>query len=143
LAGLAKSADRATTLPSLSVAAHRLDVLIASPEDASRWSDAVQQALHSWNDHRADAEEFILRPRRSKIASVPIWGRGDGQTVINSQLVDTSDIVIAIFYYKLGSSTRRAVSRTAEEVARAVNAGKPVHIYFAQYRFHMMLTLMS
>jgi hypothetical protein len=44
-------------------------------------------------------------------------------------LVDRSDIVIAIFYHKLGSPTQRAISGTAEEISRSVRAGKPVHIF--------------
>ena len=57
--------------------------------------DAVETALHDWNDHRGDREGVVLRLRRWETGSVPTMGRGGPQSVINSQLVDKSDIVIA------------------------------------------------
>jgi hypothetical protein len=112
--------------------AQLLDILIASPGDSARGRDAIEQAIHDWNTHRSDSEGFVLRPRRWETGSVPLLGRGDGQSIINIQLVDTSDIVFAIFYHRLGTATRRAVSGTAEEIKRSVAAGKPVHLYFAE-----------
>jgi hypothetical protein len=108
-----------------------LDVLIASPGDAVAGRDAVERALHAWNDSRGDDTGFILRPRRWEIAAVAVVGQGDAQTVINQQLVDESDIVFGLFYNRLGTPSGRAASGTAEEVERSVAAGKQVHLYFA------------
>jgi hypothetical protein len=108
-----------------------INVLIASPGDAEAGRDAVEQALHEWNDHRSDAQGVILRPRRWEIASVPISGRGDAQTIINKQIVDEADVVVGIFYHRLGTATTRAISGSVEEVNRAIAAGKPVHLYFS------------
>src|SRR4249919_2175225 len=96
-----------------------LDVLIASPSDADEGRDAVERALHAWNDYRSEDTGFVLRPRRWEIASVPVSGQGDPQSVINSQLVDQSDIVFGLFYDRLGSATPRAASGTAEEIDRS------------------------
>jgi hypothetical protein len=93
----------------------KLDVLIASPGDAMPGRDAVEKSLHNWNSHRGDVEGIILRPRRWETDTVPISGRRDTQSVINGQLVDKADIVIGIFYHRLGTLTPRAVSGTAEE----------------------------
>lgn len=65
------------------------------------------------------------RPHRSHVL-------GDHpQSLINSQGVDKSDIVFALFGSRLGSPTPDAVSGTVEEVERAVERGKPVHLYFS------------
>jgi hypothetical protein len=109
-----------------------LKVLIASPGDARSARDGIEKALHDWNNRRAVAAGYTLLPQRWETGSVPILGHGDAQSVINSQLVDQSDIVIAVFYHRLGSATPRAISGTAEEVNRSVAAGKPVHLYFAE-----------
>lgn len=53
------------------------------------------------------------------------------QKLINAQGVDDSDIVFALFGGRLGSPTPDAVSGTAEEIDRALRAGKPVHLYFS------------
>jgi nucleoside 2-deoxyribosyltransferase len=112
----------------------KLDVLIASPGDANAGRDAIERALREWNNTRGDSQNLFLRARRWEIAAVPISGHGDAQSVINSQLVDDSDIVIAIFYHRLGSATPRSVSGTVEEIDRSISKGKPVHLYFAQKR---------
>lgn len=62
---------------------------------------------------------------------MPRMGGGDGQEVINAQLVDNSDIVIVIFNSKIGQATPRAISGTAEELERAVSQGKHVHVFFS------------
>lgn len=110
--------------------AHVLKVLIASPTDTGEARDAVQDVLFAWNGRRSERERVILLPRRWETDSIPKTG-GDGQDIINKQLVDTSDIVIGIFNAKLGGVTPRAISGTVEEIERADQAGKPVHIYFS------------
>jgi hypothetical protein len=44
-----------------------LNVLIASPGDAEPGRDAVERALHAWNDHRSDVERIILRPAGGRL----------------------------------------------------------------------------
>jgi hypothetical protein len=50
------------------------------------------------------------------------------QSVLNEQLVDIADIVIAIFWNRLGSPTGEAESGTLEEIARAHDRGAYVGI---------------
>src|SRR5689334_7659679 len=108
--------------------AHVLNVFIASPGDTSEFRDAVEAALHRWNGMRSANAGVVLLPRRWEVDGVPLMG-GDGQSQLNSQLVDKADIVIGIFHTRLGKETRRGRSGTAEEIERTHAAGKPVHIY--------------
>jgi hypothetical protein len=116
----------------MSFDAHVLNVLIASPSDTTRARDVIEKTLHGWNGDRAAREQVILLPRRWEGDSVPLLGDVDGQSVINAQLVDEADILVGIFYSRLGSPTPRDRSGTAEEVERVRAAGKPVHIYFSE-----------
>ena len=111
--------------------AHVLKVLIASPGDTADERDAVERALHAWNGDRAEREQVILLPRRWETNAVPRLG-GSAQSVINEQLVDSADVVLAIFDSRLGMATAEAVSGTAEEIKRADEAGKPVHVWFSE-----------
>jgi len=112
--------------------AHVLRILLASPSDTGALRDNVERSLHAWNTTRAGAASVILLPRRWETAAVPELDGTDGQTVINRQLVDDADIVIAIFHQTLGSATARAASGTAEELGQASDDGKPVHVYFSK-----------
>ncbi len=68
--------------------------------------------------------------RRWETHAVPRLG-GSGQSIINEQLVDVVDVVIALFDSRLGMATEDAVSGTAEEILRADKADKPVHVWFS------------
>jgi len=108
-----------------------LTVLIASPGDTAAARDVVEQAILSWNRDRSHADRVVLLPVRWEADAVPEMG-SDGQSVINRQLVDRADIVVALFHSRLGAPTERAESGTAEEIDRAVARGIPVHVYFAE-----------
>ena len=110
--------------------AHVLKVLIASPGDTGDERAAVDKSIGGWNASRAEAEQTVLLPWRWEMHAVPVLG-ATAQGVINSQAVDQSDIVIALFDSRLGQETAAAVSGTAEEIERAHAAGKLVHVYFS------------
>jgi hypothetical protein len=55
----------------------------------------------------------------------------DAQAIINPQVVDESDAVIAIFKARLGTKTPRSDSGTAEEIERVAATSKDVMVYFS------------
>ncbi|XVV05922.1 hypothetical protein ACQPW3_11210 [Actinosynnema sp. CA-248983] len=114
----------------MSYTAQVLRVMIASPGDVADARDAVEAAIHGWNDANARNKQIILHPWRWETSAVPVLG-GRPQELINAQGVDDSDIVFALFGSRLGSPTRDAVSGTVEEIERALEQGKPVHLYFS------------
>lgn len=111
-------------------AATVLRVMIASPSDVPEARDAVEKAVHGWNDANARNRGVILQPWRWETSAVPVMG-AHPQQLINAQGVDDSDIVFALFGGRLGSPTPSAISGTIEEVDRALAQGKPVHMYFS------------
>lgn len=111
--------------------ANVLKVLIATPGDTGDEVDAIIKSIHSWNGRRAEAEGVILLPRHWKSDAVPLVNPDGAQSVIDTQLVDSADIVIAVFDSRLGQATEDAVSGTAHEIERTTEAGKPVHVYFS------------
>lgn len=116
----------------MSFAANVLKILIASPGDTTASRDAAEKAMADWNRERAEDSKTMLLPRRWETDSVPLLGAGDAQEVISKQLVRDADILIGIFYTRLGTPTSRGVSGTAEEIEEVIAAGKPVHVYFSE-----------
>lgn len=108
-----------------------LAVLIASPGDTADARDAVERTIMSWNRDRARRERVVLLPVRWEVDAVPELGF-DGQSVINRQLVDDCDVVVALFHARLGAPTSRAASGTVEEIEDAIARGVPVHVYFSE-----------
>lgn len=53
------------------------------------------------------------------------------QAILNRQLVEVTDILIGLFWTRLGTPTGEAESGTVEEIDEFVKAGKPVLVYFS------------
>lgn len=57
---------------------------------------------------------------------------GEAQSIINYQIIDRLDILIAIFQNKIGTPTINSQSGTVEEITRVYESGKPVLVYFSE-----------
>ncbi|KSU55457.1 hypothetical protein [Microbacterium enclense] len=107
-----------------------LSVMIASPSDTADARDSVEKALQSWNDTNSRNRGVVLLPWRWETNAVPVLG-GPPQALINSQGLDSADIVFALFGSRLGSPTTESVSGTVEEIEGATSRDVPVHLYFS------------
>jgi len=105
-------------------------VLIASPSDLPEERQAAKQAIWDWNDLHAEAEGVTLLPKMWETHATPAFGDRP-QGIINEQLVKNADLLIGMFWTKIGTSTGAAVSGTAEEIDQIVAAGKPAMLYFS------------
>lgn len=106
-------------------------VLVASPGDALEERATVRDALNDWSVTSGMRQGVVLLPWLYERHSVARLG-GRPQAIINAQAVDRSDIVIAFFDARLGTDTGVDFSGTAEEIRRALDLGKPVHVYFSR-----------
>lgn len=114
----------------MSFPANVVNVMIASPGDVADARLAVYDALNGWNDANAQHRGIVLLPLRWETSAVPETG-AHPQDIINHQLVERADIVIAMFGSRVGAETQRALSGTVEEIDGASAAGKPVHVFFS------------
>ena len=105
-------------------------VLIASPSDLSEERQIAAKTVYEWNDLNAESEEVVLLPVRWETHSTPRSGIRP-QQAINEQLVKHSDVLIGMFWAKLGTNTGVAESGTVEEIDNFVAAGKPAMLYFS------------
>ena len=105
-------------------------VLIASPSDVADERVIVREQIHRWNALNTETMRVILKDVGWEIDSTPDLQQR-GQAVINQQLVDTSDLLIGIFWTRLGTSTPEAGSGTVEEIERFVSQGKRCMVYFS------------
>jgi len=104
-------------------------VLIASPRDVEEEEKIIREQSYKWNAANTMGMKKILMPIRWNTDATPSL-EGRGQSVINSQLVDSCDLLIGIFRTRLGTPTPEADSGTVEEIERANNQGKPCLVYF-------------
>ncbi|MDR3572030.1 MAG: DUF4062 domain-containing protein [Candidatus Pacebacteria bacterium] len=108
-------------------------VMIGSPSDLADERQAASDAVNEWNAQHADAEGAVLLPVKWETHAVPTSGVRP-QSAINNQIADRCDILIGMFWTKLGTPTGVAASGTVEEIDRFVAAGKPAMLYFSRRR---------
>ncbi len=107
-----------------------LRVLIASPSDLTEERVAAAEAINDWNAQHSAAQMVVLLPVAWETHSRPSMGDRP-QAILNSQIVDDCDILVGMFWARLGTDTGKAPSGSVEEIDRTAAAGKPVMIYFS------------
>lgn len=104
--------------------------MIAGPEDVKGEKNIVREEIHEWNSQHSRQKKIVLLPADWEVDVAPAMGER-GQGIINRNLVDKSDLLIAVFWTRIGSPTEKARSGTLEEIERFTEAGKPLMIYFS------------
>jgi hypothetical protein len=105
-------------------------VMIASPSDIVDERKIFREIIHEWNDLHSLERRIVLMPAGWETHSAPVFGERPQET-INKQVLENSDLLVAVFWTRLGTPTGKAESGTIEEIDRHVQAGKPAMVYFS------------
>lgn len=114
----------------MSYVATILNVMIASPGDVTDEPDIVRAVVHEWNVINAEDRAQVLVPTGWDTHSSPEMGDRP-QGVIKEQILKNADLLIAVFWTRLGSPTGKAESGTVEEIEEHLAQSKPAMIYFS------------
>ncbi len=107
-----------------------MQVMIASPSDVARERDIIREVLHTWNNIHAVERKIVLLPTGWETHSFPRLGSRP-QQLINKHVLKDCDILIGVFWTRLGTPTENASSGTVEEIEEHVRLGKPAMLYFS------------
>lgn len=110
-------------------------VMIASPGDVEDERDIAREVIWNWNYLHSERTGIILMPVGWDTHSAPAMG-DRAQTIINKQVLEGCDLLIGIFWTRLGTPTGQAVSGTVEEINEHRRSGKPAMLYFSQAPVH-------
>jgi hypothetical protein len=108
-----------------------LEVVIASPSDVEVERDICESVLHEQNTIRSKSDNIILQPRRWESSVHSEVGKSP-QDSINTQIIKDADILIAIFWSRIGSPTGQYESGTVEEIKEHASKGKPALLFFSK-----------
>jgi hypothetical protein len=100
------------------------------PSDVMKEIAIAQDVVKQWNLHHGEARGFWIKHQHWSSDSHPEMGDRP-QAIINRQVIDDSDIIVAIFWQRFGSPTGVAASGTEEEIRRATRLDKKVMVYFS------------
>jgi hypothetical protein len=104
--------------------------MVASPSDVPQERVIVRDVIAEWNAIHAKDRKTVLMPLGWETHATPEMGDRP-QAIINGQLLKEADLLVAMFWTRIGSPTGSAKSGTVEEIEEHISAGKPAMIYFS------------
>jgi hypothetical protein len=108
----------------------RVSIAIASPGDVQGERDVVPKVFTRWNG----ANDFAtLHPVMWEHAAVPTLG-DHPQHILNETIINKCDLLVALFWSKVGTPTPTASSGTAEEIREFIKrkGARRVMVYFCR-----------
>lgn len=114
----------------MSYTATVLKVMIASPGDVAQERKMIPEVIEEWNAVSSAEKRIVLLPAAWETHSAPRMG-DRAQSVINKQVLKDCDLLIGVFWTRIGTPTGEAVSGTVEEIEEHIRAGKPAMLYFS------------
>lgn len=106
-------------------------VLVSAPNDIVSEIRIANEVISTWNVINSVKEEKYLELVSWKTHSYPQVGSSP-QDILNRQIVDEADILVAFFWTRLGTPTEDYQSGTVEEIEKLVGKGIPVLVYFSK-----------
>lgn len=107
-----------------------IKLTLCGPTDVAKEMALASEAINDWNCQHGEQRGFWVKHQHWSTDSYPN-AQETGQGAINKQLIDSTDILVAIFWSRIGTPTATAESGTVEEIQRAIAGGKRVMVYFS------------
>ncbi|WP_068472484.1 hypothetical protein [Saccharicrinis aurantiacus] len=115
----------------MSYKAEVYNVMIASPSDVLKERGITREIVNSWNFINSDKTKIVLLPTGWETHSSPLMGER-AQDLIHKQVTDKADLLIGIFWTRIGTKTGDFESGTIEEIERHIKKNKPAMLYFSE-----------
>lgn len=108
-----------------------LQVIITTPSDVpASCIKRVIDSISEWNRLNSKTRRIVLMPVRWDTDVHAFINNEEPQQIINTQIASSSDVLIGIFWTRIGTPTKQYKSGSVEEIERHVNEGKPAMLYF-------------
>ena len=112
------------------------NVMIVSPSDISEEREIAKDVLYRWNELNSRFHNIVF-----SVLGYEINAHADSgihpQESLNHQLLEQADLIIAIFWTKLGSPTKEYSSGSVEEITKHIQQGKKALIYFSNKKVNL------
>jgi len=105
-------------------------VFIASPSDVIKERAIIRDIISEWNIINSKECQTVLQPLGWDSDVYPILD-GKAQSLINNQILKNADLLIGVFWTRIGTPTDEYESETVEEIQKHIEADKPAMVYFS------------
>ncbi|MGL5882029.1 DUF4062 domain-containing protein [Synechococcus elongatus] len=105
--------------------------MIASPSDVAKERNIIRNIIYEWNTINSIDRKIVLDPVGWETHAHPDMS-GRAQSIINKQILKDCDLLVAVFWTRLGTPTGKFISGTVEEIEEHLKSGKQAMIYFSR-----------
>lgn len=106
------------------------NVMIASPGDVASERSIIRDVIYEWNAVHSKSRNIVLLPIGWESHSSPELG-ASAQEIINNQVLNKCDLLVGVFWTRIGTATTEYASGTVEEIEKHIESGKPAMLYFS------------
>lgn len=106
------------------------NVMIASPGDVASERTIIRDVIYEWNAVHSQRRNIVLLPVGWETHSSPEMGQSP-QEIINNQVLERCDLLVGVFWTRIGTPTSNYASGTVEEIEKHMASGKPTMLYFS------------
>ena len=114
-----------------------IKIVFCGPGDVRKELEIAADVIEAWNLRNFESQNCGVSLTNWKKNAIPSMEKR-GQAVINDQLIDEADLMIAVFWRRFGTPTGMHSSGTEEEVVRAMAREIPVMLYFSDLEAPMI-----
>jgi len=107
-----------------------LRVMIASPGDVQKERAVVREVVSEWNSTNGAHRNLMLLATGWETDVAPEMGDAP-QSIIDRRILKDADLVVGMFWTRLGTPTASYASGAVEEIEEHLKAGKPAMLYFS------------
>ena len=104
-------------------------VMVASPSDIVEERKLVRDVCNEWNAVNSGRAGIVLLPVGWEDASAPEMGERP-QEILNQHILKGADLLVALFWKRIGSPTGKKLSGTIEEIEEHTKTNKLAMVYF-------------
>lgn len=106
-------------------------IMIASPSDVATERNIIREVISEWNAINSFLRKKVLLPVSWETHSSPEMGARP-QEIINKKVLKNCDLLVGVFWTRIGTDTGEYPSGTIEEIEEHIKADKPVMLYFSK-----------
>ena len=114
----------------MSYKANVYNVMLASPSDVIEELKIAREVILEWNNVHSKSRSIVLLPINWEYNSYSSFGDRP-QEILNKQILKNADLLIGIFWTRIGTPTGKAISGTVEEIEEHIKSDKPTMLYFS------------
>jgi hypothetical protein len=106
-------------------------IMLASPSDVDQEKKIAREVIFDWNNINSESKNIVLLPIDWEFNTIPTMGERP-QEIVNSTVLSKADLLIGIFWSRVGTPTGEFDSGTIEEIDKHIKTGKPTFLYFSK-----------